>query len=1008
MTNKKGKKAPIPPPPIQFDRSEIKKEAKKALKALQCGNHNRALSLIKESCNHYTMSGELLRVQVAICEHLAASVDDTKLRMKYLKNAVEPARMAAFLSPNSIDFCLSYANLLYLTLDRSSPDEIIKIVDECNRGLAMEHPLDPDDDIFRCGSGKRLYAFQDESGKELSSPKERIAQMRKLLASLKAIASSIVDGHQKGNGNENKGETSQLETVSMKQKIPDYPLESNTKKATKTEQERRKEIARRVVTQRFLQIRQSKTDPQKSEYPEENLEDPQLSCRMVKHNRKKNADKSFCLQKKKEMVRPYWNSKMSRDEKQNLFIVNVKDLLAYYNTQKDQVAYKVILEAVSFAEDHKNWGFWECCSCNEAFSDSELHCDHVITNHLEGLSLEHLPELLPSALEDDWNIMITNGEWTPIDMSAAVPILEARWRQVSKLELSEIDSKQWAMSQVWPRSDDCERAQSLKDIQVLLKCILYATEHASLVIQYTIRKLQDCHPGLRLCELGFDKMHLCICMLGASELDKICTFLQELQKLCKRYSSFPKMIEPRQVGLVKERIVLDGDSLCILFDEQLLQGDSSLGTYNVESNYIDESSSATFVLDSDQRDSGRPNSDMLLAWIFADLSSEEQLQSWTQIREYKIDCGNKLLQILLMTYHILENICAGKADKLCYKEALKAIGGLCLEELNKRRCGTEYVPLSLVKVLSKRQAELVIWKNYDSRKNRSELDAISSVLEEAQREDVSQEQTWTISVITSMCDTKNFEDIDVTLQNYLNPDDIRLKETIERARRSTEFELIKSDALIIPDCIYTCEMAKKITQFAANDYRAILLPLVKSYIQAHLEKLAVKDAKDKSDAAKDALLDEVKIEDQKSVSNGGKQSKQMKKKSKKNNKKRRTVELKNSVGIDQLSAEQVCDPDASVGHQDFESVAALTGEGFGNQEERFQLQMEELAVLPTENVSTIDHTEADSINRLNKNMRPWLIEAAKFLTDRWVSAINEYNDPSIELSERPVMYSEYI
>ncbi|KAF5176905.1 phosphatase 2C, partial [Thalictrum thalictroides] len=31
--------------------------------------------------------------------------------------------------------------------------------------------------------------------------------------------------------------------------------------------------------------------------------------------------------------------------------------------------------------------------------------------------------------------------------------------------------------------------------------------------------------------------------------------------------------------------------------------------------------------------------------------------------------------------------------------------------------------------------------------------------------------------------------------------------------------------------------------------------------------------------------------------------------------------------------------------------------------------------------------------------------AAQLLTDRWVTAIHSYNDPSIDLSERPIMYS---
>ncbi|XP_042959647.1 uncharacterized protein LOC122294773 isoform X2 [Carya illinoinensis] len=56
---------------------------------------------------------------------------------------------------------------------------------------------------------------------------------------------------------------------------------------------------------------------------------------------------------------------------------------------------------------------------------------------------------------------------------------------------------------------------------------------------------------------------------------------------------------------------------------------------------------------------------------------------------------------------------------------------------------------------------------------------------------------------------------------------------------------------------------------------------------------------------------------------------------------------------------------------------------------------------------------AGSSNLLNENHRSGLIalegcccsEASQLLDDRWAAALDCYNNPSIDLSERPVMYS---
>ncbi|KAF2284716.1 hypothetical protein GH714_029509 [Hevea brasiliensis] len=68
---------------------------------------------------------------------------------------------------------------------------------------------------------------------------------------------------------------------------------------------------------------------------------------------------------------------------------------------------------------------------------------------------------------------------------------------------------------------------------------------------------------------------------------------------------------------------------------------------------------------------------------------------------------------------------------------------------------------------------------------------------------------------------------------------------------------------------------------------------------------------------------------------------------------------------------------------------------------------------PPRNLPIVDHVDVGSSNVLNENSRPGLIsldgccrsEASQLLNDRWALAMHNYNDDSIDLSERPVMYS---
>lgn len=65
------------------------------------------------------------------------------------------------------------------------------------------------------------------------------------------------------------------------------------------------------------------------------------------------------------------------------------------------------------------------------------------------------------------------------------------------------------------------------------------------------------------------------------------------------------------------------------------------------------------------------------------------------------------------------------------------------------------------------------------------------------------------------------------------------------------------------------------------------------------------------------------------------------------------------------------------------------------------------------NVHVVDHGDLGGNNFQNENSRPGIValegccrsEASQLLNDRWAAVMQNYNDASIDLSERPVLYS---
>lgn len=827
-----------PPEPY----SSVKLECERALTALRRGNHTKALRLMKESCQRHESSALIHRVQGTVCVKVASIIDDPNAKSRHLRNAVESARKAAKLSPNSVEFAHFYANLLFEGANDGKEYE--EVVQECERALAIENPVDP-----------AKESLQDESQQKISTPEARIGHVQSELRQLiqkSNIASISTWMKNLGNGEE------KFRLIPIR-RVSEDPMEvglvqarrpNDIKKATKTPEERRKEIEVRVAAARLLQHKSEVPPSPQTEgdgaADGKGLESPlgdggQRAGERRKYGNVRRSGSSSAG--RKDFVQAFWNS-LSVDMKKDLLRVRVSDLKAHFCSCKDGLANEVISEALSYAENNRTWKFWLCCRCNARFTDSESHMHHVVQYHMGNL-LPKMQTVLPQCIEEEWRDMLLNCSWKPLDVSTADRILRNQtkcrayesvddfcsenyavncngcfkeaWNssphkemlggchndfivksndheEIANTECKEfdVDNRSTTYSSLgdsWPTSDDLERAKLLERIrdvfEVLIRHKYLATSHLNRLIQFSVDELQSIPSGSQLLNHGVDQTPMCFCFLGASQLRKIQKFLQELSHSCglarcENSNPVDDASTSTQGLEIKEQILLNGGASFLLLDECLLLAECTSGHHTAS--HDTATASATVVSNGNGVST---ESDSLLSWIFTGPTTGEQLASWLRTKDEKTHEGIEILQLLEKEFFNLQNLCDRKCEHLSYEEALQAVEDLCVEESGNRENATEFVHLSFESVLRRRREDLVKSENdVMFLSQRIELDAISNVLKEAEAININQfgyEETYA-GVACHLCDLESGEDDDWRAKDSLHQVDTSIEVAIQRQK----------------------------------------------------------------------------------------------------------------------------------------------------------------------------------------------------------------------------------
>ncbi|CAK9180383.1 unnamed protein product [Ilex paraguariensis] len=803
----------------QLEYEAIHVECHRAFDALNRRNQTKALKRIADVRIRYENSSLAHHTEAVIHARIAEQTEDQYASLEHWKKALESAKKAVSLSPNSIEFALTCAILLS-TLASNDQDRK-EVVEECERGLSLFNFLPV------------IKTSRDE------------------LERIQIALKSILDKSKIG--------------------CTEAPM------SVKAVEEKRKEIEARVIAARLLQQGPEMVTSDKTcelTPPIGELKEPMLDAGKISE------------------VRSFWNS-MDVEEKRACLRPKISDVKDYCAKFTGVLAAEDLLGgAIHHAENASTWKYWDCCICDHKSLNMDLLIDHLEKQHLGHLLSAKSKAFTPQKIDDQSMEVLVNGIWKPVDTAMAMEIIQNQSKD---------------LDQNWPLSDNCERAKTLERIhsmfQLLLRHECIAASHLRKVMNCTMKMLQID---------GLDQTPLCICFLGTSQLNEISNLLQDLlfeigDFVEDELNSYPEYES-------KERIVICGDTLCVLLDGSLQGREFMRSTSHNAA--ADDGSATSFAVGDHELDV-LPDCDAIAHWLHSGFTIEDQLASWPNIKKSKVRQGVEIYLILEKEISSLENMCMRKSQHLIHDKALHEIHRICIEELHKREQGVSYVPQTYESLLKKLQEELAEREDILSR---SELHLIPKILQEAQAVNVNEDEA--------------------------HQGDNCIRNLVQGRLRKSSKEIFNDDARILRSCADIRKLYSRLAKVSVHDYRTIIVPLLKSFIQAQLENLVYQYAIRKSDVAGEALLAELESDANKRLSKGQMKHVEGKMKDKKKKKDYRKSKDSKKQVLHEKDADQVQFSVPEDGdYPESQSVVSVIASELKQQEEelrrKFELEAEE-------------------------------------------------------------------
>ncbi|KAJ4707515.1 Ubiquitin carboxyl-terminal hydrolase-related protein [Melia azedarach] len=776
----------------------------------------KALNKIRQSISNHEDSPHLYFAEALLHRSLAEeTAKNSGKKLKHLNDAVHSAELAINWLPNSVHFALFRIDLHYL-LATMNCGEWEKVIVLCDNALNIENPTDPGVDMFL-----------EEDEMMNSSKESRIEDDKKQIINYLQASKCRYD-------------------ILSALKVEELSI--NDKKEIEEEDNRV------TIDIGAMKLRWKHVEAIVGDWIVKKQKTSHFSTKRFKGNIEK-AVKYKC----------FWRSTLSSDEKRHFCMVTIKELERHFKSLKCNSAVD-FSEAISFSKKYNTWKYWDCC-CDEKFGDCNMYREHVMKSHGSDIHFwkKHLE------VNSGWIHTILNDEWKPMDSDVARTFIFNHFKSKPDYTCdTDVSSRMCMDDQKWPYCVDLEREEILERIicmfLLLLRNKCLAMSHLLWPILYTIDNFEILIPLTQLCQPKFLKV---ICFLGTSQLEEILYFLENKAGTCDLTektmmgSFLDTYISDDPVSDIKERVGFSRDLSCLLVDGHDLQRELNASNYI---NGVTDNGSAVIFHFNVSGDDVLPDNDDLVSWLYEGPTIEEDLESWTSLRDLQKEKAKGISQIFDMEYAHFSKICEGTSVVQKRISAVLALERIYLEEIKQRENFSEYVAQHYVNLLRKRHKELQGSHNID---DLVESDVISQVLKEALAAE---------GQVATSFDQSRFEDCgaedEMRLQEHLKQIDSGIRIALQRLSKQLIQYIASVDvtALLLIAAIQQYEQT--LEKMSVYDHRPIIVSLLKSFLQTHLEDLFNEDAKRKSDAVKDAILAEIALDAEKSIQRGSDTPKQ--------------------------------------------------------------------------------------------------------------------------------------
>ncbi|XP_075665125.1 uncharacterized protein LOC142634743 [Castanea sativa] len=262
------------------------------------------------------------------------------------------------------------------------------------------------------------------------------------------------------------------------------------------------------------------------------------------------------------------------DLKKQFLKIQMADLKRHFENDRSAT------HALEGLKEIKIWKVWRCwCNFHSTFYSENLMMQDVLNEHL-CTSQKFLRGNNSTELESFYKICKLSEKWRPVDVAAAVKIMEDLSRN-EQGDQGQYISKVFMNQDEWPYSNDSKREEIINKIQERLREFLnigwFDSSQISVFMDLIMDMMKNQIPEPLLKEHRTNCTLFWVCFLDISGLNGVFMFLDDLynicglQSLCKSHVKDEVRGDPCVVNF--EKITFNEDFSWVAFDNRMLRGE---------------------------------------------------------------------------------------------------------------------------------------------------------------------------------------------------------------------------------------------------------------------------------------------------------------------------------------------------------------------------------------------------------------------------------------------------